>query len=612
MHRIIFRPLRESSFDKKLFDLGVTCNGRSYAFRDVVRMWNKLFGDLLEEVVRFYNELGEKVVEKNRQKVGGEVGVALGFSEFLSRVVHGVEVSGVDDKISGLAMELYGVLKEFYRVYRIPVFRRMMRFLRTWFGSLYRVEYESAGRVLGDYFVFAPELVALPRGLGIASAFGGYVAAVVEMFKAGLKGVSLDVITSSVDDSNVEYVQDIVSLFSLRMIGPSSGLRYYRVSVDYHRGVRGFTGGWWKKSGSRDFVYVRSLADLFGLLRKGSRNVAVVVDKESMLLLAKGFEQLGWGVEYGRDSENPSVVDYVVVRRPTNDSVILMFHPHGRCSMGVDPPFRDEIESVVVALGVRGRPRYMVPVPRVFRRYARRLLEGKVVALEDWTGLYVVVKCGWLLIYDVFSLKYDIHMLAQVVGRFFLSRSMVNLVVNGRYDLRWVSRVKYFVFVSPSGAGRVFKVKYVGKDSGEELGTEFNVRLLNVPAYSVRAQYVEVDVSRFSSSGYVVVDVGKVWRWMYGKLRSVYNSLRYCRVQLRYGRGVDEWWLYKKLVYLVSGFEYARLEGKDVPAGLKRMYEVYLISGIRGLLEYVYSRYLSGLDPGVWRNIKRRIKRVFF
>ena len=611
MHRVVFRPVKDSLFDKKLLDLRVTYNGKVYAFRDVVRMWNKLFGDLLEEVVRFYDSLGRRVVEENRRKGGGEVAVGLDFAEFLSRVLHGsVGMGGVVERVRGLAEELYGVLGEFYRSYRIPLFRRMMRFVETWFGSLYRVEYGSVGGgELGNYVVFSPEVVLVRSGLGIASAFGGYVYSVVAQFVSVLRGVEVDVITSSVDDSNVDYVHDISSSFSLRMVAPIDGLRYHRVSVDYHRGVRGFTGGWWKKSGSRDPVYVMSLAELFEVLKRGSKNVAVVVDKKSMLLLAKGFERLGWRVEYGRDSDNPAVVDYVIAYRP-NGSVILMFHPHGRCAQGVDPPFKDEVETVIVALGVRGRPRHVVPVPRVFRRYVRRFLEGRVVSLEEWAGLYAVVKGGWLLIYDVFSLKYDIHMLAQVVGRFFLSRSMVNLVLNGRYDLRWVSRIRYFVFVAPDREGRVFKVRYVGRESGEEFGSEFNVRLLNVPAYSVKIQYVEVDVSRFSSSGYVVVDVGKVWRWMYGKLRSVYNSLRYCRIQLRYGGGVDEWWLYKKLVYLVSGFEYARLEGKDVPPGLRRMYKVYLGSGVRGLLDYVYSRYLDGFDLGEWRGITRRVRRV--
>jgi len=598
---LCFARLR-NLFDKRVLDLKVTYNGKDYAFRDALKMWNKVFGNFLEEIARFYDDLGRSVVEKNRHKGGGEAAVVFDFAEFLSRVLHGVDMQDVQDRVLGLVKELYGVLKEFYRSYRIPLFRRMLRFLRTWFASLFRIE----------YVVFSPEVVLVRSGLGIASAFGGYVYSVVEQLASELEGMVLDVITSSVDDSNVTYIQDILSPLSLRMVAPRDVLHYHRVSVDYRRGVKGWVIGWWKKSGLRDPVYVRSLAELFDLLKRGSKNVAVVVDKESMLLLAKGFERLGWRVEYGRDSENPSVIDYVIAYRPSG-SIILMFHPHGRCAMGVDPPFRDEIESVVVALGVRGRPRHMVPVPGIFRRYVRRFLEGRVVALEEWVGLYVVVKGGWILVYDVFSLKYDIHMLAQVVGRFFLSQSMMNLVLNGRYDLRWVSRVKYFVFVDPSGAGRVYKVKYIGRESGSEFGSEFEVRVHNIPAYLVKRQYVEVDISQFSSGCVVVVDVGKVWKWMYDKLKNIYNSLRYCRIQLKYGRGsFDDWWLYKKLVWLISGFEYARLEGRSVPPGLKRMYEVYLNSGVRGLLEYVHSRYLNGLDPSRWRDIKRRIKRVFF
>jgi len=610
MHRVVFRPVKDSLFDKKVLDLRVTYNGKVYSFRDVVKLWNKLFGVLLEEVVRFYDDLGRSVVEESKRKGGGEAVVGIDFIEFLSRILYGsVSMDSVVERVRGLAEELYGVLKEFYRSYRIPVFRRMMRFLRTWFGSLFRVEYESVGGgELGNSVVFSPEVVALSTGLGIASAFGGYVYSFLAQLAAELEGVALDVITSSVDDSNVEYAQDISSSFSLRMVGPIEGLRYHRISVDYRRGVVGWVGGWWKKS--KDPVYLRSLTELFDLLKRGSKNVAVVLDKESMLLLARAFERLGWRVEYGRD-DDLNIIDYVVVHRP-DGSIILMFHPHGRCAMGVDPPFRDEIESVIIGLGVRSRPRYMVPVPRVFRRYVRRFLDGKVIALEDWAGMYGVVKSGWILVYDVFSLKHDIHMLTQVIGRFFLSWSMRNLVLNARYDVRWVSRIRYFVFVAPGQEGRVIRVRYVGKDSGEELGSEFEVRLLNVSAYSVKIQYAEVDVSRFLHDGFVYLEMRRVWKWMYDKLRSVYNSLRYCRIQLRYGRGVDEWWLYKKLVFLISGFEYARLEGRGVPPGLKKMYEVYLNNGVRGLLEYVYSRYLAGFDLGEWRDIVKRIKRVFF
>jgi len=269
-HRNVFRPVKDSFFDRRLFDLKITYSGKVYTFRDVVKLWNKLFGDLLEEIVRFYDDLGRSVVEENRRKGGGEAVVALDFVEFLSRVLHGVNMGGIDDKVRGLAEELYGVLKEFYRTYRIPVFRRMLRFLCTWFASLFRVEYESVGGgELGNYVIFSPELVALPRGLGIASAFGGYVYSFLAQLAAELEGVALDVITSSVDDSNVDYSLDISSSFSLRMVAPRDGLRYHRVSIDYRRGVVGWVGGCWRKSGLRDPVYVRSLTELFEVFEEG-------------------------------------------------------------------------------------------------------------------------------------------------------------------------------------------------------------------------------------------------------------------------------------------------------------------------------------------------------
>lgn len=154
-------------------------------------------------------------------------------------------------------------------------------------------------------------------------------------------------------------------------------------------------------------MYARSLRELFKALRSVRRSVCVVVDKESMGYLAKLFERLGWGVEYGRDPED-GVVDYVVVRKPDN-KIILSVHPHGRSSTGVDPPYRDEIEGVVVALGLRGCPRHVIPVPKVFEEM-EWLRDGLVVLGED-LPVYGVVRGGWFTCTTFFSLKYDLHLL---------------------------------------------------------------------------------------------------------------------------------------------------------------------------------------------------------
>ena len=346
--------------------------------------------------------------------------------------------------------------------------------------------------------------------------------------------------------------------------------------------------------------------ELFELLKNGKRNVAVIVDKESMQKLAKGFEQIGWRIEYGRDSENPDIIDYIVVHRP-NNSIILLFHPHGRTAMGVDPPYKDRIESVVIALGVRSYPRFIVPVPRVFRGVTK-VLEGKSVSTDDLLGMYCVVRNGFLYVYDVFSLKYDLHLMVQVIGRFFLSKSMKFVLLNPRYGIK---EIKFFVLVHyidvskfGSVVGRIFKVSYMDKEGNEY--SEYRLRLMKKTWNDVRTKLYEINIEKFVKTDHnsYVLDFRKTRFNMYNRLRNVYNSLRYVKKQLRYGRQPDKWWLVKKMVYLINGFEYAKWEKLSVPIGLKRVFEKYVNCGLEEMLRYIYNRYLQGIDKEIWEFIR--------
>jgi len=265
--------------------------------------------------------------------------------------------------------------------------------------------------------------------------------------------------------------------------------------------------------------------------------------------------------------------------------------------MGIDPPHRDEIEGVVVALGVRGYPRRLVPAPPQSRGWVR---DGRVIRVPE-SPLYSVAWRGWLLVYDVFSFKYDLHLLTQVLGRYFLSLSMWFVVLNPRYQ---VSVVRYFDMVDASElrsggwrVGRVFMVRFVDEDSGETYtwseAVERGVLDLLKPVLR------RVDVREFER-GWLSVDTHRVRGVAYSRLRNVYNSLRYVKRQLKYGNQPEKWWLLGKLVLLANAFSFAKVENLPVPPGLKRMFRVYASEGLRGLLPYIQRRYLEGLDPEVW------------
>ena len=585
------RRLRLAGVDPgKLRDqlkLEVDWRGRRISFGEVLHRYNSVLEELVGRVFEEYERVGA-------ESLGSTGLTSHGVLLYALRVIKGeVDLSGVARWLEGEVGWVVGVLEEFYRRYRLPVFRRMRRVLEFWYLSLYRCEW------YGDGFrrVFAPEVV----GGGVASAFGGWVRAFVDLVS---RGREVYVVSSSVDDSNFYLERDLASSASLRVVAPGEA-GYARLSVVYRRGVVGFVSPPFKKD-REGLFYAGSLRELFDMVRGGRRNVCVVVDKESMLRLAKAFEKLGWRVLYGGED---GVIDYVVVERP-NGTMIFLLHSHGRSSMGIDPPLRDEIETVVVALGVRGYPRLCVPVPSVFRGVVR---DGMVISGAEGVGglgvpgTYAVVQGGLMWVYDVFQVKYDVHLLVQVIGRFFLSRSMKYVVLNPRFML---GDLKFFFVVDGQrdlgAVGRVYKVKWVGEDGREY--SEFEVYRQQIGWWEIRPVAEEVRITWFVEGGDVGVDYRKFMRSMYNRLRNVYGSLRYCRRQLRYGNQPNKWWLAEKLLYLASGFEYARLEGAPVPHGLKRMFRVYASEGLRGLLAFVRGRYLSNLDPETWDFIRRRLR----
>lgn len=103
----------------------------------------------------------------------------------------------------------------------------------------------------------------------------------------------------------------------------------------------------------------------------------------------------------------------------------------------------------------------------------------------------------------------------------------------------------------------------------------------------------------------------KIMKLDYLSLKNVYNSLRYVKKQLKYRslRIEEEWWIAKKLARLVGGFDYAYDNGLEVPAGLKKFYEIYRNNGIVAMLEKI--REWLGINGELWRYIIRKLVMVY-
>jgi len=107
------------------------------------------------------------------------------------------------------------------------------------------------------------------------------------------------------------------------------------------------------------------------------------------------------------------------------------------------------------------------------------------------------------------------------------------------------------------------------------------------------------------------VDSEKILKSEYYKLKSVYNSLRYFRIQLKYRRIDDRelWLLSKKLVSMINGFIYVEKNGLDVPDGLKRFYYVFRKDGVGIMLEEVKT--WLGIGEDDWMRVVRKLIFVY-
>jgi len=573
---------------------------RRLRVRDAVSVWNNALG-LVERAG----------VEKYTRMVEGRKGAKLA-----GMLVEGVLKSVVDIKddivnnytVYDLVVYMFdAALAVLYASRFLPDIDGRMRLrrlgLRMLSGSL------SLISAVGVIDVVRNAVAVVDRVVGVRWVFeggeeyvvgyaGGFVRSVISLLL--MRGRSVGVVTTSVDDSDV---------LVWRMY-PHESLKHVRIDVSkIRKRVKAVKMLWSPKMfyvGEGDYgggyvvrrMVERSVYDLHGVIRDVLNiegNVVVVCNKRVIVYVSDVLRRSGYKVEVHGD-ERRGVVDYVLVKKG-DGNVLMLVSPHSRVAVGVDPPVLDP-RVLVVLYGMRRRAREYV------KMYAGSL-DGLVSEFADVRiyregDVYYVyggrdVKYDYLLVYDAFDAKFDKHMLVQVIGRWYM-RNVGFVVYNGKYDL---FDIKYYavddgVFEMPDGEF------YVERGT---VGFGLLTKVVVEPAKSF-----DEAVSKVVSLGCDnAVDAEKVVRGDYFRLRSVYNSLRFIRVQLRYRRLGDRdlWLLARKLAVMVNAFTYADKNGLDVLDGLKRFYRVFKGGGVDEMLEAVKSS--LGIGDDDWGRVVRRL-----
>ena len=170
--QITYTYIDVKKFDGEVSDLSVIYNNRRYRLGDIIDMYNRLLDFMWSKYVEACERVSEKIVLS--RGIRNLLELYAVFREYLDKVfsreisIDVLSVKSIKEKVR----ELIGVLDVFYSKYKIPVLRRLVRNLRFWYTSLFRVEYDGYSYSV----VFDPEFSITRSGkLAVASSVGGYV-----------------------------------------------------------------------------------------------------------------------------------------------------------------------------------------------------------------------------------------------------------------------------------------------------------------------------------------------------------------------------------------------------------------------------------------------------
>lgn len=616
----VFGDILDEEFDVEVVDSSGKQMIMKVSLRRLIERWNELVDALDRAAVEFYSNLDVNMGGewKGLRDLKGLAQAEAIVDSILYRVR---DMSDVVDDESG--MNVVRILLKMYSVGlvidqisdKIPDVKRRMVLKRL-------------GRYLATSVMGVPSAVEVGGGRGIiinlrwtrvngeeyiVGYVGGVVRSVVEYLLN--HGVLVGVITTSVDDSKVQGISIVpyerFEHFKISVDGVYKFVKYYGEYMDF--------GAIFSKDRKRIVTFARDLNKELDFISRIPGNSVLILNKKLMFYCGSYYRSRGLEVGVYGDLDR-GVVDYLIVDK-RNGGKILVTSPWSRVSMGVDPPVENPT-SVYIVYGLR-RPSYQYIK---FRRGTLHLVVTGPFGVLDFSkyrgygdDVYYVYagsdsRFDYLKVYDVFDYKFDVHMLVQVIGRWFM-QSLGVIFFNRKYK----PSVKYIIF-------------------------DFEVH--NVPVSPFYAVIDEsVDKKRIEDLGYRVYDDGRYgyiplknfnegldfimkyfgvslegserrvarryMRLSYLTLRGIYNSLRYIKKQVRFRQlhDGDIDLIVRKIVMMVNGFRYAEEEGLDVPDGLKKLYRVYWERGVGGILEWLKEWW--GIDDDTMKRIVERVMKIY-
>jgi len=191
--------------------------------------------------------------------------------------------------------------------------------------------------------------------------------------------------------------------------------------------------------------------------------------------------------------------------------------------MGVDSPL-DCADRVWVICGVHRPPEEYVKVNHnILARYSETL--GSVAEYVERFGKlkqgvvgggYLVLERDRVWVYTSWDYKYDIHILVQVLGRWFLLP--LRIIHVSQKHFQGLARTPFYSLEPMGSIHYSAPTLYIG-ENGEEL-------------------YNPKEVT--GGTGEPGIDPSKRIRHVLGSERSICNSLRYIRKQARYGNTTSQ------------------------------------------------------------------------
>jgi len=386
---------------------------------------------------------------------------------------------------------------------------------------------------------------------------GGFVrAAVVRLIN---NNVDVAVVTTSVDSADVWFYR----------VFPHEKLEHVRISLDVIvKRVDAYSISFSARGAveARDDYEVlnsNTLRDMFNYLAllAGKPGNSVVVGSKRIIKIGEWIlKSVGIKCDEVGDKAR-GVVDYVICEKPRGGQLMLV-SPHSRVSMGIDPPLSDP-DEVVLLYGLRRPAREYIKVrlsAGLRGRLVGELWDLRVVSFEN--NIYYVywgddARYSYVYVYDAFDSKYDVHMLIQVAGRWYMQK-VRRVFYNSKYDM---FGVKYFLIdygilvndYAPYYVFRGFRQVDALRLPVLEGYNDFGTAVRDV----VRYERVENTVDRVLRSSY----------------EKAYNAVKTLK------RGSSAWERARAASTVLNAFLYIDKNGVVPARWLSKLYDVYARRG---------------------------------